>query len=138
MVGVKRTALQPGELVSAATVPVLDGWQGYAKVGVRNAMVIAVCSACLAVDRTGRTVRVAMGAVGPTVLRAHDAEGWVVTQVDPATGEWAADPAAVAAEFADRCRAEARPITDHRSTAEYRRHAVGVLAARLLRRAFPA
>ena len=138
MVGVKRNALVPGELVTAATVPVLDGWQGYAKVGVRNAMVIAVCSACLAVDRDGRTVRLAMGAVGPTIVRARDAEAWVVTQVDPATGEWAADPAVVAAGFGERCRAEARPITDHRSTADYRRHAVGVLAARLLRRAFPA
>jgi CO/xanthine dehydrogenase FAD-binding subunit len=138
MVGVKRTALQPGELVTAAVVPVLDGWQGYAKVGVRNAMVIAVCSACLAVDRGGRTVRLSMGAVGPTVLRARDAEAWVVTQVDPATGEWGADPAVVAAGFAERARADARPITDHRSTADYRRHAVGVLAGRLLRRAFPA
>jgi CO/xanthine dehydrogenase FAD-binding subunit len=138
MLGVKRTALEPGELVTAATVPVLEGWQGYAKVGVRNAMVIAVCSACLAVDRNGRTVRLAMGAVGPTIVRAREAESWVVTQVDPATGEWAADPAVVAAGFAERCRAAAHPITDHRSTAEYRRHAVGVLAARLLRRAFPA
>jgi CO/xanthine dehydrogenase FAD-binding subunit len=138
MVGVKRTALQPGELVTAATVPVLDGWQGYAKVGVRNAMVIAVCSACLAVDRAGGSVRLAMGAVGPTVVRAREAEAWVVTQVDPVSGEWAGDPSVVAAEFGERCRAAATPITDHRSTAEYRRHAVGVLASRLLRRAFPA
>ena len=38
----KRTALQPGELIAGVTVPVLDGWQGYTKVGVRNAMVIAI------------------------------------------------------------------------------------------------
>ena len=50
MVGVKRTALAPGELITAVTVPLLDGWQGYAKVGVRNAMVIAIAGACLAVD----------------------------------------------------------------------------------------
>ena len=33
-------------------------------------------------------------------------------------------------EFGRRVAAEARPIDDHRSTAAYRRHAVGVLAAR--------
>ncbi len=33
--------------------------------------------------------------------------------------------------------AAARPIDDHRSTAAYRRHAIGVLASRLARRAFP-
>src|SRR5260221_10580406 len=32
MVGVKRTALAPGELVVAATVPVVNGYQGFAKV----------------------------------------------------------------------------------------------------------
>ena len=42
MVGVKRNALAPGELVASVTIPVLDGWQGYAKVGVRNSMVIAI------------------------------------------------------------------------------------------------
>jgi CO/xanthine dehydrogenase FAD-binding subunit len=41
----------------------------------------------------------------------------------------------MAAEFADRVAAESSPIDDHRSTAEYRRHAVAVLAKRLLERA---
>ena len=55
--------------------PVLDGWQGYTKVGVRNAMVIAIASACLAVD-----VPVAIGAARarlgrrPTIIRCPEAE----------------------------------------------------------------
>lgn len=138
MVGVKRTTRRPGELITAVTVPVLGGWQGYAKVGVRNAMVIAVTSACLAVDLQGRSVRLALGAVGPTIVRAREAEAWVAGHLDWDAGRLEGDPVAVSTAFAERARAEARPIDDHRSTADYRRHAVGVLAARLLRRAFPA
>jgi CO/xanthine dehydrogenase FAD-binding subunit len=134
MVGVKRTALAPGELVVAATVPLLEGYQGFAKVGVRNAMVISVTSACLAVDRPGRTVRLALGAVAPTVVRARQAEAWVAGEL---AWDGTAPPAAVAEEFGRRAAAEARPIDDHRSTAGYRRHAVSVLAARLLGRAAP-
>jgi CO/xanthine dehydrogenase FAD-binding subunit len=133
MVGVKRTALAPDELVVSVTVPVLDGWQGFAKVGVRNAMVISMVGACLATDRPTRSVRVAMGAVGPTILRAPAAEAWLAGRVDWDGGELGA---AIAAEFGQRVAAAARPIDDHRSTAEYRRHAVGVLAARLAQRAF--
>jgi CO/xanthine dehydrogenase FAD-binding subunit len=140
MVGVKRTARRPDELITAVTVPVLDGFQGYAKVGVRNAMVISAAGACLVVDRAGRTVRLALGAVGPTILRARAAEAWVAGVVDWEAGRLAggADGAAdVAEEFGRRAAAEARPIDDHRASAAYRRHAIGVLATRLLRRAFP-
>ena len=82
MVGVKRTALQPGELITAVTVPLLDGWQGYAKVGVRNAMVIAIAGACLAVDRPTRSVRLALGSVAPTIVRAAEAEAFAAAAVD--------------------------------------------------------
>lgn len=136
MVGVKRTALGPGELIVAVTVPVIDGWQGYAKVGTRNAMVISVVGACLAVDRPGRNVRLALGAVGPTMVRARAAEAWVADRLNwDGVALAPADLAALASEFGDRAAAEARPIDDHRSTAAYRRYAAGVLARRLLARA---
>lgn len=134
MVGVKRTALEPGELITAITLPILDGWQGYAKVGVRNAMVIATATACLATDRAGRSVRLAVGSVGPTILRCDEAEAFAAEHVRWDTNELS-DEAVV--RFGDLAAAASRPITDHRSTAEYRRHAIGVLARRLLRRAFP-
>ncbi|WP_116998541.1 FAD binding domain-containing protein [Desertimonas flava] len=135
MVGVKRTALAPGELITAITVPLLDGWQGYAKVGVRNAMVISIAGACLAVHRPARSVRVALGSVGPTILRASDAERFAADAVDWESGTV---DVAVVEEFGRRAAAAARPIDDHRSSAVYRRHAVEVLAKRLLVRAFPA
>ena len=82
MVGVKQTALRPGELLTAVTVPLLDGWQGYAKVGVRNAMVIAISGACLAVDEPSRSVRLALGSVAPTIVRAREAEAFAAEAVD--------------------------------------------------------
>ena len=133
MVGPKRTIRQPGELITGVTVPVLAGWQGYTKVGVRNAMVIAVASVALVTDTVGRSVRIALGSVGPTILRCPDAEAFAAAQVDFERG---AVSSQTVAEFGELVRAAARPIDDHRSTAEYRRHAVGVLAGRLLRRAF--
>jgi CO/xanthine dehydrogenase FAD-binding subunit len=134
MTGVKRTALQPGELIAAVTLPLLDGWQGYAKVGVRNAMVIAIAGVCLAVDHPTHSVRVALGSVAPTIVRAPDAEAFAVTAVDWEAGSVAT---AAVARFGSLAAAAARPIDDHRATAAYRRRAVEILAGRLLRRAFP-
>ncbi|MFZ9629073.1 MAG: FAD binding domain-containing protein [Ilumatobacteraceae bacterium] len=135
MVGPKRSARRPDELVTGVTVPAADGWQGYAKVGVRNAMVISIASAALVHHRPSSSVRIALGSVGPVILRCSEAEGYLAEQVDlsiarPVVTESEAERAA------ELVRAAARPIDDHRSTAEYRRHAVGVLAARLLRGAF--
>jgi CO/xanthine dehydrogenase FAD-binding subunit len=134
MVGVKRTALEPGELIASVTLPLLDGWQGYSKVGVRNAMVIATASACVATDTPSRSVRIALGSVAPTIIRCPDAELLATAEVD---WERRHIPPQIATR-AGRLAAEAsRPIDDHRSSAEYRRHAVGVMVTRLLTRAFP-
>lgn len=130
--GVKQTALRPGEIITEITVPVVAGWQGYAKVGVRNAMVIAVASVALVLDDLNRSVGVALGSVGPTVLRCPDAEALLAGAIDWAT---LTAPADALDAFAVAVSAASQPITDHRSTADYRRHAVGVLAKRLARRA---
>jgi CO/xanthine dehydrogenase FAD-binding subunit len=132
MIGPKRTVREPGELITAITVPVATGYQGYTKVGVRNAMVIATASVALVVRDS--SVAIALGSVGPTILRCPEAEALAVSAADFAAGRLAAD---VVEECSELVRRAARPIDDHRSTADYRRHAVGVLAGRLLRRAFP-
>lgn len=133
MVGVKKTAREPGELITAVTAPLLDGWQGYVKVGVRNAMVISISGACLAVDSPSRSVRLALGSVAPTIIRVPDAEAFAVERVDWATGSIGSEDVA---EFGHLAAAASRPIDDHRSSAAYRRHSVDVLARRLLARAF--
>lgn len=132
LVGPKRNALGPGELIVEVRVPHLRGPQEFLKVGARNAMVIAVCSLALVVDLERRRVACALGSVGPTVLRAFEAEERAAQEIDWQTGRLG-DPA-FAPEFGRLVASAARPIDDHRSTAEYRRHAVGVLAERALRR----
>ncbi len=134
MVGVKKTKLKPNELITAIVIPVSPGWQGYAKVGVRNAMVIATASVCLVADTQTRSVRVALGSVGPTIVRCPIAEAWIAERIDWDNHVSISD--AVAREFGAIAASESRPIDDHRSTAAYRRHAIGVLASRLIRRAF--
>ena len=134
MIGVKRTALRPGELIESVTVPLLDGWQGYSKVGVRNAMVIATASACVATDVASRSVRIALGSVAPTIIRCPDAEALAGDAVEWSSLSLGAEAARAAGDLAAQA---SRPIDDHRSTAEYRRHAVGVMVQRLLSRAFP-
>lgn len=129
MVGPKRTARREGELITGVTVPVTGEWQGYRKVGVRNAMVISTASAALAV--VAGEVRLALGSVGPVIIRCRAAEAFLA-------GQTLEGPPAdqVIREFASVAAGEARPIDDHRSTAAYRRHAVEVLARRLIRSAY--
>ena len=133
MVGVKRNLKQPDEVIVAVTVPVLQGFSGYAKVGSRNAMVISAASACLVHDAVDSTIRLAFGAVAPTVVRARRAEAWLAEQTN-LRGPLQVSPE-LAREFGQRAAQECSPIDDHRSTALYRRHAVAVLAERLLLRA---
>ena len=133
MLGVKRNARQPGELIISVTLPIINGWQGYSKVGVRNAMVISVASCCLVVDRSLGSIKVALGAVGPTIIRCRETEQWLAKQVDLKT--ISSISANLLNEFGDRIANESKPIDDHRSTAAYRRHAVATLSRRLLMRA---
>ncbi|HJP24739.1 MAG TPA: hypothetical protein QGG16_05380, partial [Acidimicrobiales bacterium] len=133
--GVKANALIPGELITAIRVPVLDGPQEFLKVGTRNAMVIAVTSLALVVDRPGRNVRVALGSVAPVPLRAVEAEVLVAERLD--FENMASPDSDLVDRFADLVADAARPIDDHRSSAAYRRHAVRVLARRAILRAFP-
>ena len=133
MVGVKRNSRQPGEIIVSATLPIISGWQGYAKVGVRNAMVISVASCCVVVDRANGSISIALGAVGPTVVRCRETEAWLATKFDLKTKSAVAPK--LLQEFGERVAKESKPIDDHRSTAAYRRHAVAVLSRRLLTRA---
>ncbi len=124
--GVKQTDRRRGELITAALLPDdLPDRQEFAKIGQRSAMVISIVSACVFRWQDGRT-RVALGSVGPAPVRARSAERMMSAERNPSS--------AALDHFARLVSEEVRPITDHRSTRSYRRHAAGVLARRLLER----
>jgi CO/xanthine dehydrogenase FAD-binding subunit len=115
LLGPKTSTLADDELILSARVEPSGDRQTFMKVGPRNAMVIAVCSLALAVDRERGEVRAAYGSAGP-----------VVALVAASLEERDRFPEAVAAA--------ASPIDDVRGTAAYRRHALRVLATRALER----
>jgi CO/xanthine dehydrogenase FAD-binding subunit len=132
--GPKRSALSPDELITAVLIPRAPGPQQFAKIGTRNAMVIAVCAFALEL-RPGKpagSVGTGIGSAGPTPLRAAGAEEFLAGEL---AGRWgSADPLPdeLTREFGALVAAAARPIDDVRGTAAYRKHALSVLARRTL------
>ena len=132
--GPKRNVLRPDEIVSAFRMPRATGPQQYAKVGTRNAMVIAVCSFGLALHPEKRSVGACIGSAGPTPIRASDAERFIEGVVEESNLWETRGPLGDAAmkRFGEIVATAARPIDDVRGTAAYRTHALGVLARRSL------
>ena len=150
--GPKRNVLAADELITAVLIPVAPGPQQFAKIGTRNAMVIAVCAFALELRPprattadnpvseypdpvgTGSTVGTGIGSAGPTPLRANEAEQYLAGVLSEA-GFWESAsplPDQVVRRFGELVSAAARPIDDVRGTAAYRRHALSVLARRTL------
>jgi carbon-monoxide dehydrogenase medium subunit len=128
-VGPGQNALDDGEIVTAIRVPAPPPRTGAAYEGlkIRKIMDIAVVSAGVAVslDAGGacEDVRIALGAVAARAFRASRAED--VLRGRTPTPE-------VLREAAEAAAAEAKPITDVRATAEYRRAMVARSTLRAL------
>ena len=132
--GPKQNSLRDDELIAAFHIAPADGPQQFAKIGTRNAMVIAVCSLALSIWPGRRAVAACLGSAGPTPIRAGDAERFIAGVLDERDlwGKRGPIPDAALASFGDFVEAAARPIDDVRGTARYRHHALGVLARRTL------
>ncbi len=129
-VGVKRNALAPDELIRAVLIEPARGPQQFAKIGTRNAMVIAVCSFALALDRVRQSAGTGIGSAAPTPLRVPEAEELLSAELPWVSGR--ALNAATAERFGQLVAAAASPIDDVRGSADYRRHALDVMARRTL------
>jgi len=132
--GPKRSVVRSDELIAAFWARPARGPQQFAKVGSRNAMVIAVASFALELDPVGRRVGTGIGSAGPTPLVADEAQGFIdrVLADDDRWTTRADLPAGVAERFGVLVAKAARPIDDVRGTAGYRRHALSVMARRTL------
>lgn len=132
--GVKRNLMAPDELITAVNLRPSDGPQQFAKIGTRNAMVIAVASFALAFRRDFQSVRTGLGSVAPTPKRAMAAEEFLEAELR-AGDYWERHrpiPDTVVDRFAQMVADAADPIDDVRGTAAYRRHGLAVLARRTL------
>ena len=131
--GVKKTSLAENEFIESVKVPILRGSQEFLKVGPRNAMVISIASLAMVTDMDRKTIAVALGSVTAAPCRATEAEKYIENFVDWET--MTVDPAAIST-FRKLVSNASSPITDHRSSANYRRHTVSVLGERALLRIF--
>jgi CO/xanthine dehydrogenase FAD-binding subunit len=130
--GPGRTVLQPGELVTRIRLsrPGERSGSHYQRHTPRKVMDIAAVGTAvyleLDAEGTCTLARVALGAVAPTVIRAPQTEALLVgKRIDEA----------VASEAGSMAASEARPISDQRGSAEFRRHLVGVMTKQSVLRA---
>jgi carbon-monoxide dehydrogenase medium subunit len=124
--GPGKTVLRPDELVTELVVPAPPPRTGkvYIKHGRRKAMELATVGVAVTLTLNG-DIRIVLGAVAPTPIRAKNAEEVLRWKFSDELFERAARTAAD----------EARPISNVRASAEYRRDMVRVLTRRALERA---
>jgi len=129
--GPNETARRPEELLTRVALPALPprSATAFLKAGRRKAMEISVvCVAArltLDANERCREVRIALGAVAPTAVRARAAER--LLEGRPATPELLREAAQIAQEAC-------APIDDVRASGEFRRHLTAVLVRRALER----
>jgi CO/xanthine dehydrogenase FAD-binding subunit len=126
--GVRRTVLAPDELLVEIAVPAPGRRSGgnYRRHTPRRELdiaVVGVASQLTLSNGVCAKARIALAAVAPTPLRATAAEA--ALEGRPVTPEEIERAAALAVEAA-------RPISDQRGSADFRRHLVQVLTRRTL------
>jgi CO/xanthine dehydrogenase FAD-binding subunit len=127
--GYRKTVLEADEMVAAVRVPKLKAAERdyFFKVGTRRAQAISkvVLAARAEIEgRTIRSIRIAIGSVAPTVIRAPRTESLLA--------EKTMSPELI--ELARRTvSSEVAPITDLRSTERYRRGVTGNVLVKFLR-----
>lgn len=120
--------LKPGEILKGFILKKERGLKAsYEKLGIRKAMEIAIVNVCAALSSDEQKncfdVRIALGAVAPTPIRARKAEALL--------REHSLTPRLIE-ECAEMAVTETRPISDIRGSAEYRKEMVRVLVKKMI------
>jgi len=129
--GPNETVLSGREILREVKVPPLPAKSKgvYLKLSPRRAMDLAIVGVAVVLiqeDGVCRDIRVALGAVAPTPIRVKKAE-------DILRGQRVSDE--LIDKVAEVASQEARPIDDHRASAEYRREMVAILVRRAISQA---
>jgi aerobic carbon-monoxide dehydrogenase medium subunit len=127
----RETALAHGEILTSIRVPNPAPHSGtsFQRFTLRKGLALAVASVAVGLELDGDKIaaaRVALGAVGPTPIVARTSMGLLEGK---APSDELFEEAALAAA------ADAKPITDIRGSADYRREIVTVLTQRALKQA---
>jgi len=127
-VGPRKTSLKPGDLLVDIVIPKenLGKPAAFEKFGLRKGQALALVNigASFWADKDKFTApRIALGAVAPTVIRAPKAEAFLDGR--KISAEAMAEAGRIAAT-------EAKPISDFRASADYRRDLIAVLVKRAL------
>lgn len=122
--GVKKTALQPGDIVTGVSLP--DVAAGDDSVFLKQARVkghdLGIVGVTVRIT-ADKKIKIAMSAVAPTPIRLTELEGMLASrELTSELADWAGEEA----------RKYIKPISDVRSSAEYRMHVSGVLVKRAL------
>jgi carbon-monoxide dehydrogenase medium subunit len=134
--GPGQTAIRADEILTGIVIPKTQGpcAGAYIKLGTRKALEIALVNSAsfleLAADGSIKKARVALGAVAPVPFLASSAAK-VLEGVKPKNQD-----DSVFNEAARAAARDAKPITDHRGSADYRRDLVEILALRTLKAAY--
>ncbi len=127
--GVRRTVMQPDEMLTSVNIPIMQPNQRgvFLKLGLRRAQAIAVVNVACVLTFDGDLITDAvltLGSVAPTIIRVTEAEQYLIGK--SLTPDTIAEVLAVAGTVP-------KPITDVRSSADYRSEMVRVLVSRALR-----
>ena len=131
--GPNETVLNDEEILLEIHVPNLPPHSRgrYLKLTPRSSMdlaMVGVAAVVVAEDGICKDIRIALGAVAPTPIRARQAE-------DILRGQKLSDE--VIERAAQIASGECRPISDRRASEEYRCHMVEVLTKRAIQEAIP-